>query len=156
MQIIIHEMYIYSIENLILVIIFIVEVSQYDVIWWIANYTRENAQVVTSLQTSCYKSVHKSCLIQSWYNRNVTRLMTQGCNNVVISWLSLRIMAEMLEQPCNKSDNTNKVVTTVNKLFHTCWQLGTSSANTTCWRSCYKMRDSYVCSFLNGQVVTNL
>jgi hypothetical protein len=23
------------------------------------NYTRENAQVVTGLQTSCYKSVHK-------------------------------------------------------------------------------------------------
>jgi hypothetical protein len=25
--------------------------------------------------------------------------------------------------------------TTVNKLFHTCWQLAKSSANTTCWRS---------------------
>jgi hypothetical protein len=79
------------------------------------NYTRKNSQVVTSLQTSCYKSVQKlstSCvrtacsqlleqvwnkllttcikqawwhyqtcykivltsLIQSWYNKNVTRL----------------------------------------------------------------------------------
>ena len=26
-------------------------------------------------------------LIRSWYNNNVTRLMTQGCNNIVISWL---------------------------------------------------------------------
>jgi hypothetical protein len=23
----------------------------------------------------------------SWYNKNATRLMTQGCNNIVISWL---------------------------------------------------------------------
>jgi hypothetical protein len=26
-------------------------------------------------------------LIQSWYNKNVARLTTQGCNNIVISWL---------------------------------------------------------------------
>jgi hypothetical protein len=25
--------------------------------------------------------------IQSWYNKNVTKLTTQGCNNIVISWL---------------------------------------------------------------------
>jgi hypothetical protein len=29
-------------------------------------------------------------------------------------------VSDLLEQPCNKSDNTNKVVTAVNKLFHTC------------------------------------
>ena len=46
-------------------------------------------------------------------NRNVTRLTTQGCKNIVISWLYR---------------------TCWNSLFHTCWQLGTSSANTTCWR----------------------
>ena len=40
-------------------------------------------------------------------------------------------VSDLLEQPCNKSDNINKVVTS---LFHTCWQLGTSSENTTCWR----------------------
>ena len=44
-------------------------------------------------------------------------------------------VSDLLEQPCNKSDNINKVVTSCsNSLFQTCWQLGTSSANTTCWR----------------------
>jgi hypothetical protein len=46
-------------------------------------------------------------------NKNVTRLTTQGCKNIVISWLYR---------------------TCWNSLLHTCWQLGTSSANTTCWR----------------------
>jgi hypothetical protein len=47
-----------------------------------------------------------------WYYKNVIRLTTQGCNNIVT----------LLEQPCNKSDiNINKVVRTVNKLFHTCY-----------------------------------
>ena len=43
---------------------------------------------------------------QSRYNKNVTRLTTttQGFSNIVITAL--------LEQPCNKSDNINKVVTT--------------------------------------------
>ena len=27
----------------------------------------------------------------------------------------------------------------INSFFHTCWQLGTSSANTTRWQTCYKM-----------------
>jgi hypothetical protein len=35
---------------------------------------------------TCYKVVLTS-LIQSWYNKNVTRLATQGCNNIVISRL---------------------------------------------------------------------
>ena len=105
------------------------------------TYTHKNAQV-TSLQTSCYKSVHMQpvdklcshCLflvvvtsleqavnnlmalsdllqgcsnksdIQSRYNKNVTRLTTQGCNNIMT-------VSDLLEQPCDKSDNINKVVT---------------------------------------------
>jgi hypothetical protein len=39
-------------------------------------------------------------------------------------------VSDLLEQPCNKSDNIDKVVASVKKLFQTCWQLGTSSANT--------------------------
>jgi ACR3 family arsenite efflux pump ArsB len=35
---------------------------------------------------TCFKVV-LTRLIQSWYNKNVTRLMTQGCNNISISWL---------------------------------------------------------------------
>jgi hypothetical protein len=82
------------------------------------NFTCKNAQVVTGLQTSCYKSVHKlstncvrtACsqllkqvwskllinllldLLQGCSNKSDTvmhditaRLMTQGCNNIVIS-----------------------------------------------------------------------
>jgi hypothetical protein len=36
---------------------------------------------------TCHKVVQTSYDIQSWYNKNVTRLTTQGCNNIVISWL---------------------------------------------------------------------
>jgi uncharacterized membrane protein len=35
---------------------------------------------------TCYKVVFTS-LIQSWHNKNVTRLTTQTFNNIVISWL---------------------------------------------------------------------
>jgi hypothetical protein len=40
-------------------------------------------------------------------NRNVTRLTTQGqgCNNTAMT------VSDLLEQPCNKPDNINKVVT---------------------------------------------
>jgi hypothetical protein len=69
-------------------------------------------------------------LIQSWYNKNVTRLTTQGCNNIVISWLY---------RTCWNNLATSLIISTrmlqvVNCLFQTCWQLGTSSANTSCWR----------------------
>ena len=39
-------------------------------------------------------------------NKNVTRLTTQGCNNNYIM-----TVLDLLEQPCNKPDNINKVVT---------------------------------------------
>ena len=47
-------------------------------------------------------------------NKNVTRLTTQGCNNTAISIMTV---SDLLEQPCNKPDNINKVV---NSLFQTC------------------------------------
>jgi hypothetical protein len=54
----------------------------------------------------------------------------QGCDNIVISWLYWT---------CSNNLATSLIISTrllqvVNSLFHTCWQLGTSSANTTCWR----------------------
>jgi hypothetical protein len=39
------------------------------------------------------------------------------------------LVSDLSEQPCNKSANFNCY-----KLFHACWQLGSSSAITTCWR----------------------
>jgi hypothetical protein len=77
-----------------------------------------------------YKVVLAS-LIQSWYiNTNATRLTTQGCNKIVISWLY---------RTCWNNLATSLIISTrllqvVNNLFQTCWQLGTSSANTTCWQ----------------------
>ena len=38
--------------------------------------------------------------------QDVTRLTTQGCSNIVII-----IVTALLEQPCNKSDNINKLAT---------------------------------------------
>jgi hypothetical protein len=95
-------------------------------------------------QTCC--KVVLTSLIQSWYNKNVTRLMTQGCNNIVVSWMY---------RTCWNNLAISLIISTrflqvVNSLFHTFWQLGTSSANTTCltacWQTCYKMRDFFVCS----------
>jgi hypothetical protein len=70
-------------------------------------------------------------------NKNVTRLTTQGCNNIVISWLY---------RTCWNNLVTSLVISTkllqiVNSLFQTCWQLGTNSAGTTCWQTCYNMWD---------------
>jgi hypothetical protein len=79
---------------------------------------------------TCYKVVLTS-LIRSWYNKNVTRLTTQGCNNIVISWL-YRTCWNNLATSLIMSSNLLQVVNC--SLFQTCWQLGTSSANTTCWR----------------------
>jgi hypothetical protein len=69
-------------------------------------------------------------LIQSWYDKNVTKLTTQGCYNIVIS---------RLYRTCWNNVATSLIISTrllqvVNSLFQTCWQLVTSSANTTCWR----------------------
>jgi hypothetical protein len=61
----------------------------------------------------------------------VSRLMTQCCNNIVISWLY---------QICWNNPATSLIISMrlqmlqiVDSLFHTSWQLGASSANTTCW-----------------------
>jgi hypothetical protein len=64
---------------------------------------------------TCYKIVLTS-LIQSWYNKNVTRLTTQGCNNIVISWLY---------RTCWNNLATSLIISTrllqvVNSLFQTC------------------------------------
>ena len=85
---------------------------------------------------TCYKVVLTN-LIQSWYNKNVIRLTTQGCDNVVISWLC---------KTCWNNLVTSLIIPTrllqvVNSLFQTCWQLVTSSAKTACWQICYKMWD---------------
>ena len=76
----------------------------------------------------CYKVVPTS-LIQSRYNKKVTRFTTQGCNSIVISWLYRTYwnnLATTLIMP-------SSLLQVVNSSFQTCWQLGTSAVNTTCW-----------------------
>jgi hypothetical protein len=132
---------------------------------FLPTHVKTHKLLYVGLQTSCYKSVHKlstsrvrtacsqlleqawwhyqtcykvilTSLIQSWYNKNVTRLITQGCNNIVIPWLY---------RTCWNNLATSLIISTrllrvVNSLFQTRWQLGTSSANTTCWQTCYTTR----------------
>jgi hypothetical protein len=65
-------------------------------------------------------------------------------------------VSNLLEQPCNKADTSltmpSSLLQVVNSLCQTCWQLGTSSANTTCWRFVgrlyYKMWHFWMCSLL--------
>jgi hypothetical protein len=62
------------------------------------TYTRTNAQVVTSLQTSCYKSVHK---------------LSTSCVSTACSQLLEQVWNKLLTT-CNKLDGIIKLVT---KLF---------------------------------------
>jgi hypothetical protein len=89
----------------------------------------------TCLQTCNNLCVFK-CVCHAYFyvrlnlHNDVARLTTQGCNNIDISWLY---------QTCWNNLATSLIISTsllqvVNSLFQTCWQLETSSANTTCWR----------------------
>jgi hypothetical protein len=52
--------------------------------WRVSLYTRKNAQLVTSLQTSCYKSVHKlstSC-VRTACSQFVVTGLEQAVNNL--------------------------------------------------------------------------
>ena len=55
---------------------------------------------------NCYKVV-PTRLLQSWYNNIATILCCQPCNILVMSWL----YQTCWKQPCNKSDNAIKLVT---------------------------------------------
>ena len=58
-----------------------------------------------------------------------TTLCYQPCNIHVMT------VSDLLEQPCNKSDNAISLLQLVNNLFQTCYnKLGTSSTKTTCWQ----------------------
>jgi hypothetical protein len=56
---------------------------------------------------------------------------------------------DLSEQPCNKSDNFDKVVTScqevVPNLLTTCDKQCEYILLTACWQTCYKMWDFYVC-----------
>ena len=59
------------------------------------------------------------------------------------------IVTDLLEQPCNKSDNFNKVATScqqlVPNLLTSCNKPCEHNLLTACLQTCYKLRDFYVC-----------
>jgi hypothetical protein len=68
-------------------------------------------------------------------------------------------VSDLLEQPCNKSDNAIKLVTSCQQLVpNLLQQLGTSSANTTCRQlvNRFVITCLQTCNSLYAQVVTNL
>jgi hypothetical protein len=106
-----------------------------------------------------------SDLLQGFSNKSDTVMIQQECYKVddtrLQQYCYIMTVSHLLEQPCKKSDSIN-LLQVVNSLFQTCWQIGTSSAKTTCWQTCYKMWDFCVRSGIqtitckNAQVVTNL
>ena len=63
-----------------------------------------------------------------------------GCNNLVSY---TKHVTDLSEQPCNKSDNFDKVVTScqqvVPNLLTTCDKQCEDNLLTACWQTCYKM-----------------
>ena len=91
-------------------------------------------QLGDNLLQTCWNNLLQVC----WPHQPCYKMITT-CSKLVRNgeqtmqtFLCVLRTPDLLEQPCNNSDNINKVVTTVNKLFHTCRQLGTGSVNTTC------------------------
>jgi hypothetical protein len=66
------------------------------------------------------------------------------------------IVSDLSEQPCNKSDNINKVVTSCSQLVPNLLTTGDKQYEynllTACWQTCYKMLDFSVCT-LNSRVI---
>jgi hypothetical protein len=99
-----------------------------------------------------------TCLSQPRYNNDVTRLSTQGCNNLVIQ--SCKHVTDLSEQPCNKSDDFDKVVTScqqvVPNLLTTCDKQCEYILLTACCHSADLLQDVsfYVCNVLYSAVLT--
>jgi hypothetical protein len=66
-------------------------------------------------------------MLQGWWHKVVRILLYHDC---------IELVGTTLQQDYQKG-----CCNCYNKLFQTCWQLGTSSVNTTCWQTCYKMWD---------------
>jgi hypothetical protein len=71
------------------------------------------------------------------YSHDITILLQPCVVNLVtmvhVTFLFIMTVSYLLEQPCNKSDNAIKLVTSCSQLVpNSLQQLGTSSANTTC------------------------
>jgi hypothetical protein len=61
-------------------------------------------------------------MLQGWRHKVVTILLYHDC--IMTCWNNL----------ATSLITSTRLLQVVNRLSHTCWQLGTSSANTTCWR----------------------
>jgi hypothetical protein len=76
--------------------------------------------------------------------------MLQGCQHKVVTICYIKHVTDLSEQPCNKSDNFDKVVTScqqvVPKRLTTCHKQCEDNLLTACWQTCYKMWDFCVFS----------
>jgi hypothetical protein len=95
-------------------------------VWKKLLTTRNKLDVIIRFVTRLFQQV--------WYSHDITRKLQGsqhklGCNSIVISWLYRTYwnnLATTLIMP-------SSLLQVVNSLFQTCWQLGTSAVNTTCW-----------------------
>jgi hypothetical protein len=86
--------------------------------------------ICNNLYQACYKFFPTSP-IQSWYSS-----LLQPCVVNFVTLLFIMTVSDLLEQPCDKSDNVIKLVTTGNKQCEaTCWQL-VNRFVTTCLQIC--------------------
>ena len=65
------------------------------------------------------------------------------------------IVSDLSEQPCNKSDNINKVVTSCSQLVPNLLTTGDKQCEynllMACWQTCYKMLDLSVCTLNSSE-----
>ena len=67
------------------------------------------------------------------YSHDIAGFMLQPCVVNLVTFLFIMTVSDLLEQPCDKSDNTITLVTSCQQLVpNLLQQLGTSSAKTTC------------------------
>ena len=81
-------------------------------------------QIWNKLLTTCNKLDGIIRLVTSFYGHDITTSMLQGCQHKVVKICHIKHVTDLSEQPCNKSDNFGKVVTScqqvVPKLLTTC------------------------------------
>ena len=80
--------------------------------------------ICNKLLRTCNKLDGIIRLVTSFYSHDITTSMLQGCQHKVVTICHIKHVTDLSEQPCNKSDNFGKVVTScqqvVPKLLTTC------------------------------------
>jgi hypothetical protein len=113
--------------------------------WW----TTTNYRKLPRTQALCCRYGSTLRAIPRKNAQVVTDLQT-SCNKVVVNPIS-----GCVRNVCPQLLYQQELLQVDNSLFQTCWQLGTSSGNTTCWRL-VERKTCYIYTRENAQVVTGL